>query len=163
MIQSLLDLWRYRRLLLDLVVQDFRSRYAGSIIGVFWNVLQPAAQVLIFAVILARIMGARLPDSLRLGQVDDPYALSIYICAGLLPWIVLSETLSRNAIAFLSHSNLIKKVAFPHALLVMYQVVSGAITLALMLAIFLVVMLLSGHGLGWSMLWLPVLIVLQAL
>jgi len=159
--RSVTDLWRFRRLLWDLVVQDFRSRYAGSVVGVFWNVLQPAAQVLIFAVILARILGARLPDGVCIEPADDPYALSIYICAGLLPWIVLGETATRNATAFLAHSNLIKKVAFPHPLLVTYQVVSGVITLALMLALFVAVMVLTGHQIGWSILWLPVLLAIQ--
>jgi len=131
------------------------------VVGVFWNILQPAAQVFIFAVVLARIMGARLPDGVCVEPADDPYALSIYICAGLLPWIVLSETATRNATCFLAHSNLIKKVAFPHPLLVMYQVLSSVITLALMLALFLLVILCTGHQVGWSMLWLPALLVVQ--
>ena len=161
--KALRDIWQYRRLLRDLVVQDFRSRYAGSVIGVFWNVLQPAAQVLIFAVILAKIMGSRLPGSLQMENVDDPYALSIYICAGLLPWIVLSETIARTTTSFIAHSNLIKKVAFPHVLLVMYQVISGAITLLIMLALFVAVMLATGHMLGWSVVWVPLLVLVQAL
>ncbi|MCX7847287.1 MAG: ABC transporter permease [bacterium] len=160
---SLRDLWLYRRLLWDLVIQDFRSRYAGSVIGVFWNVVQPAAQVFIFAVLLARIIGARLPDSLRMQQVDDPFALSLYICAGLLPWIVFNETLLRTSTTFLAHSNLIKKVAFPHPLLVLYQVISGLITLAIMCALLLLVALITNHRLGLCLLWLPVLILLQGL
>ncbi len=157
------EIWQYRGLLWNLVVQDFRSRYAGSVIGVFWNVLQPAAQVFIFAVVLARIIGSRLPQTSALGTVDDPFALSIYICAGLLPWLVFSETLARNTTAFLAHSNLIKKVAFPHPLLVLYQVLSGTITLAIMIAIFLGVILVTGHQVGWCLVWLPVLFFVQAL
>jgi lipopolysaccharide transport system permease protein len=162
-VKTLLELWRYRLLLVDLVRQDFRSRYAGSVIGVFWNVLQPAAQVFIFAVVLARIVGSRLPVAEQFQRVDDPFALSIYICAGLLPWIAMSETLSRNTTAFLAHSNLIKKVAFPHPILVMYQVVSGIITLGIMLGLFLLFILLTGHRVGISIVWLPVVMVLQAL
>lgn len=158
-------MWEYRRLLRDLVVQDFRSRYAGSVIGVFWNILQPAAQVFIFAVILARIIGSRLPDSMQhsVGNVDDPLALSIYICAGLLPWIVFSESLARTGSAFLAHSNLIKRVAFPHPLLVLYQVISGCITLSIMMVIFIGVVLVTGHQIGFSILWLPLLIILQGM
>lgn len=163
MIHTLRDIWRYRGLLRDLVVQDFRSRYAGSVIGVFWNILQPAAQVFIFAVILARIIGSRLPDSMQYdyGVVDAPFALSIYICAGLLPWIVISESIARTSTAFVAHSTLIKRVAFPHPLLVLYQVISGGITLGIMLLIFLGVMAVTGHQIGATMLWLPVIIVLQ--
>jgi len=158
---ALLDIWRFRRLLWDLVRQDFRSRYAGSVIGVFWNVVQPAAQVFIFAVLLARIIGSRLPDSMRMQEIDDPYALSIYICAGLLPWIVFNETIMRTSTTFLAHSNLIKKVAFPHPLLVLYQVISGLFTLAIMCLLLLLVALATGHRIGLSIVWLPVLILLQ--
>ncbi len=164
-LKSALEFWRYRRLLWDLVRQDFRSRYAGSVVGVFWNILQPAAQVFIFAVLLARIIGAKLPEDAvqQLGSVHDPFAMSIYICAGLLAWIVFNETIMRNATTFLAHSDLIKKVAFPHPLLVLYQVISGIITLAIMLAIFLAVILATGHRVGWSIMWLPVILVIQAL
>ncbi len=163
-IKPFIEFWRYRRLLWDLVCQDFRSRYAGSVIGVFWNVLQPAAQVFIFAVLLAKIIGSKLPaDALeRLGNIDDPFAMSIYICSGLLAWIVFSETIGRTSTAFLAHRDLIKKVAFPHPLLVMYQVISAIITLVIMLVLFLAFIILSGHQIGWSMLWLPVILIIQA-
>jgi lipopolysaccharide transport system permease protein len=161
--KALRELWHYRLLLVDLVRQDFRSRYAGSVIGVFWNILQPAAQVFIFAVVLARIVGSRLPATGQFQQLEDPFALSMYICAGLLPWIALSETVTRNTTAFLAHSMLIKKVAFPHPILVMYQVVSGIITLAIMLALFIIIIILTGHRIGISIVWLPVLMVIQAI
>ncbi len=159
-----LEFWHYRRLLWDLVCQDFRSRYAGSVIGVFWNILQPAAQVFIFAVLLAKIIGSKLPaDALqRLGKVDDPFAMSIYICSGLLSWIVFSEAIARTSTAFLAHRDLIKKVAFPHPLLVMYQVISATITLVIMLTLFLAFIILSGHQVGWSILWLPFILIIQA-
>ncbi len=160
-----IDFWHYRHLLWDLVKQDFQSRYAGSVLGVFWNILQPAAQVFIFAVLLAKIIGAKLPaDAVaKLGNVNDPFAMSIYICSGLLAWITFNETIMRNSTAFLAHRDLIKKVAFPHPLLVLYQVISGIITLAIMLAIFLAVILATGHCVGWSIIWLPVIIVIQTL
>jgi len=160
-----IDFWRYKHLLWDLVKQDFRSRYAGSVLGVFWNILQPAAQVFIFAVLLAKIIGAKLPaDAVaQLGNVNDPFAMSIYICSGLLAWITINETVMRNSTAFLAHSNLIKKVAFPHPLLVLYQVISGMITLVIMLAIFLAVIIVTGHCVGWSIIWLPVIILIQTL
>ena len=157
------DIWRFRSLLWDLVIQDFRARSAGSVIGVFWNILQPLAQIFIYAVILARVVGSRIPGREGFPDVEDPYALSIYICAGLLPWLTISETLTRNSLAFLSHSNLIKKVSFPHPILVLYQVISGLITLFIMQALLIIVMIITGHRIPPSMVWLPVLYVLQGL
>ena len=155
-----IDFWNYRHLLWDLVKQDFRSRYAGSVLGVFWNILQPAAQVFIFAVLLAKIIGAKLPaDAVaQLGNVNDPFAMSIYICSGLLAWITFNETVMRTSTAFLAHRDLIKKVAFPHPLLVLYQVISGIITFAIMLVIFLAVIIATGHSIGWSIVWLPIIV-----
>ena len=155
------EIWQYRALLYDLVVQDFRGRYAGSVIGVFWNILQPAAQIFIYAVILARVVGSRVPDRIGFPELSDPYALSIYICAGLLPWLTLQETLTRNSLAFLSHSNLIKKVSFPHPILILYQVISGLVTLFIMHLLLLLVIALTGHRLPPSLFWLPVLYLLQ--
>ena len=104
--------------------------------------------------ILARVVGSRIPGREGFPNVEDPYALSIYICAGLLPWLTLSETLTRNSLAFLSHSNLIKKVSFPHPILVLYQVISGLITLFIMHALLIIVMIVTGHRIPLSIVWL---------
>ena len=42
------DLWRNRRLILRLSVNDFKTRYAGSLMGIFWAFVQPVITVLVY-------------------------------------------------------------------------------------------------------------------
>ena len=53
----------------------------------------------------------------RLPGVDDTFAYSLYLCAGILPWLYFTELLSRSLTLFLEHATLLKKVSFPRSTL----------------------------------------------
>src|SRR6476620_10306226 len=61
------ELWEYRQLLYFLVWRDLKVRYAQTVLGIGWAVLQPVLSVLIFTVIFGRF--AKVPSN------GVPYAL----------------------------------------------------------------------------------------
>jgi lipopolysaccharide transport system permease protein len=123
---------RHRDLLWQMVGNDLRGRYVGSLLGLFWNVIHPLVQIGIYTVIFSQVMSARLAGN------TSPFAFSIYLCAGLLPWTVFAEIVNRCTGVFLDNANLVKKIAFPKVLLHTYIVVAGAVNLAIMVGVFLV-------------------------
>jgi lipopolysaccharide transport system permease protein len=149
---------RHRDLLLQLVITDLRGRYAGSVLGVFWNVIHPIVLIAIYTLVFSQVMRARL------GPVSDsPFAFSIYLCAGILPWQVFAEIVQRSTGIFWEQANLVKKVSFPALLLHAYVTVVGAVNLILLggiLTIFLAVIGLLpplSAGVAWVgllILWL---------
>ena len=44
-----------------MVVRDLNSRYSGSLLGIFWSVIPPLAQVVTYTFIYTYAFGARLP------------------------------------------------------------------------------------------------------
>ena len=152
---ALRDFSSNRDLLWNFVVRDFKSRYAGSLLGIFWNVIHPLASIIIYVVVFSRFMGARLPGT------SDVYAYGIYLCAGLLPWNAFAEVISRSTTVFMDQAHLLKKVNFPKKLLGGSIVVSSFINFLIGYSIFLMFLLLTGHRLGWSSGVLIGLLILQ--
>ena len=52
------SLFQYRKFIVRSAWSELRDRYAGSGIGVFWNVLMPLVQIAIYVFIFSAIMSA---------------------------------------------------------------------------------------------------------
>lgn len=144
------SLTRHWDLLWQMVLTDLRGRYVGSSLGLFWTVIHPLVMILIFTIVFSRIMGARLPG------MTDTYAYGIYLCSALLPWIAFQEVVNRATTIFPDNANLVRKVAFPKAILYGFVTLSSAINVTLALGVFVLVILLSGHTFNATfLLWFP--------
>lgn len=149
------DMVSHRDLLLNFVVRDLKSRYAGSLMGIVWNVIHPLAMIIIYTLVFSRVMGARLPG------ISDVHGYSIYLCAGLLPWNAFTEVISRSTTVFLDQAWLLKKMNFPKKLLGGSIAFSSLVNFFIGFSIFLLFLLLTGHRPGTAYLILPVLLILQ--
>ncbi len=142
-------------LLLAFTRQDFVDRYSGSAFGALWAFIHPLVMIFIFTVIFANVMGARLPG------VSSVYSYSIYLVAGLLPWLAFANTLTRSASVFLDKRHIISKVHIGLPYLPIYIVLSETLTFLISLAIFMVFLLLSGTVPGKTLLLVPFIFLSQ--
>lgn len=144
------SLARHWDLLWQMVATDLRGRFVGSSLGLFWTVIHPLVMITIYIVVFSQVMGAKLAGS------TDPYAYGMYLCAGLLPWLAFQEVVVRLTTIFPDNGSLVRKVAFPKVLLFGYVTLSSAINLAVGLCLFVVAMVVTGHGVGPVLvLWVP--------
>ena len=90
MLGMLRALWAYRGFILGSVKREFQSKYRNSLLGAAWTVLNPLAMIVVYTVVFAKVMHARLPG------VDSSFAYSIHLCAGVLPWGMFVEIVSRG-------------------------------------------------------------------
>lgn len=153
---SLGGLWQYRRFILGSVAREFKSRYARTVFGAAWLLLAPFAMILVYTIIFSHIMHARLPGN------QEPFAYSIYLCAGLLPWQWFSELFSRNVGIFVDHGGLIKKSSFPRLALPVIAFLASACNFALVTGLFLLFLLFMGRWPGWEILALLPILLLQS-
>lgn len=148
------DAWLYRGFILSSVLREFQARYQGSSLGLVWSIAQPLAMILIYNLIFAGMMRSRMP-----GQTD-PYMYSIYLCSGIIAWGLFFEALSRLSMVFVERANLIKKSGFPKICLPILVVLSALLNFGIMLVLFIVFLVISGHFPGWIIISIiPVLIV----
>ena len=101
------EVWQYRELLYFFIWRDIKVRYRQSAVGVAWVLLQPIALVVMFTLVLGRVPG--------LAPEGIPYAL--FALAGLVPWTLFSQGLSRDANSVVDAANMVQKVYFPRLLL----------------------------------------------
>lgn len=144
-------IWHYRHFILTSIKNDLRTRFARSRLGATWMILQPLAQGAIYALVLARVLGSKLPGT------TNPYAYVIYLLAGLAGWTLFAEIITRCLTIFVDNASLMKKMVFPRICLPL--IVSGSCLLnnLFLLAATLGIFALVGHFPGWMWLWLVML------
>lgn len=148
-------LWTYRGFILGSVKREFQVKYQSSLLGPSWAVIQPLAMILVYTVIFAQVMQARLPG------VDTAFAYSIHLCAGILTWGLFSEIVAKGQNTFLENANLLKKINFPRLCLPSVVVLNAGVNFSISFGLFTVFLLLTGNFPGWPFLaLLPLLAIL---
>ncbi|MDR9861302.1 MULTISPECIES: ABC transporter permease [Pseudomonas] len=155
----LLSLYRslhsYRGFILGSVQREFQARYRNSLFGALWPIFNPLSMIVVYTVVFSHIMRARLPG------VDDSMAYSVYLCAGLLAWGLFSEITLRSQTMFLDNANLLKKISFPRICLPVIVLINSGINFAIIIALFLGFLLVTGRWPGMVLLALLPLVALQ--
>jgi lipopolysaccharide transport system permease protein len=150
-------LWAYRGFILGSVKREFQSKYRNSLLGAAWTVINPLAMIIVYTVIFAQIMKAKLPG------VDSTFAYSIYLCAGVLTWGLFAEIVGRGQNVFLDNANLLKKLSFPRLCLPVVVVANAGLNFVIIFGLFAAFLVLSGNFPGWPFMALvPVLALLVA-
>jgi lipopolysaccharide transport system permease protein len=101
------SVWRWRRLVKQLAVRELRSRYAGSVLGGAWAVLEPGVQFALYFIVFSYFLGMRLEGRPGVGS----YAL--YLVSGLVPFQMFQECLIRAAGFARSQAGLVRHVNVP--------------------------------------------------
>ncbi len=142
-------------LIIELTKRDFIERYSGSVLGIFWSLIWPFFNVFIYVVVFSNILGSRLPGS------SATYSYSIYLVAGLLPWLAFSNTILRSSTVFVDKKYILSKVRMPLPTLPLNIVLSETITFLIAMVPYLAVVTYSGVNLSKALLFVPFIYLLQ--
>ena len=123
MIRSILslpaDIIRNRRLIAKLAWNDFRTRYAGSYLGIVWAFIQPIITILVYWFVFS--VGFRAGT----GDLGIPFVL--YLVAGIVPWFFFQDGLIGGTASLLEYNYLVKKVVFNISVLPVVKILSAAV------------------------------------
>jgi lipopolysaccharide transport system permease protein len=119
---------RHRVLLAQFFRRELFSRYLGSITGLAWAFVHPLALLAVYHFVFTTVF--------RAGAMDGKSFL-LFVAVALWPWLAAQEALQRGTVSIAGYSGLIRKVAFPHELIVYASV---AATLLLQFTGYLVVL-----------------------
>ncbi|MDQ3392685.1 MAG: ABC transporter permease [Bacteroidota bacterium] len=153
------ELIRYKDLFYFLVLRGLKAKYAQSVLGIGWAIIQPLFSVLVFTVIFG-----------NLAKIDsDGVPYSVFSLCGLVPWAYFSGTLIDSSSSLISNANMISKVYFPRLVLPISSAFSKLVDMAisfciligfmiyfqisptiyaLMIPYFILIMMLTAVGLG---------------
>lgn len=150
MIRNLKEFWRFRALVWALVGRHLRSRYRGSVLGFFWSFLNPLCLMAVYSLVFKFYI--------RFDAVEN---YSLFMFAGLLPWIWFSSGLIEATASISSGGSLITKAMFPAHLLPLVSVCTNLANFLFALPLILIFMLVVGVPWGVSLLALPLVILVQ--
>lgn len=151
MLTRLAELWRYRHLILDLVILDLKVRYKGSALGFLWSLLNPLLMMIVFTVVFSALFESNIAR------------FPVFIMVALLPWNYLATVVARGTTSITQNSALINKVYFPNEVFPIATVLSALVNYILAFPVLFALMLLYGFPFTVSLLVLPVIIVIQTI
>ena len=130
------ELYANRKLIAKLSFNDFKTKYAGSFLGIVWAFIQPL--ITIFVYWFAFQLGLRSPD-----VGNFPFAL--WFMSGLIPWFYFAESWGGGTNSLVDYSYLVKKVVFKISILPMVKVISALFVHAFFVAFLLIMYALYGY------------------
>jgi lipopolysaccharide transport system permease protein len=151
MLKQLNTLWGQRELLGVWTVREVRVRYKQSLLGVLWALLQPLAFTFMFTVVFSYVV--KVPT--------DGIPYPIFSFTALLPWTLLTASISFGVPSLVGNMNLVTKIYFPREILPLAAMFAALVD-------FLVASLIYAGMLLWyrlplypTALLLPLLLVVQ--
>jgi len=134
-IEELLEVWRYRDLIFQLVRRDVLTRYKRSFLGVAWTMLNPLGMMLVFTVAFSQLF-----SSMR--------AYPAYILCGLAAWNFFSQVTSAAMNQMVWGGSLLSRIYVPRTAFVLSSIGTGLVNLFLSLIPLFLVLLFTGVTIG---------------
>ncbi len=130
-----------RKIYCELIINDFKSRYNGSFLGMIWGFIQPIVTILIYWLVFQY--------GLKSGERPDGVPYVFFMISGAVPWFFFSEAWGGITTSFLDYSYLVKKLNFKVGLLPLVKLGSAWIVHIVFLAFTTVVLNFSGYYASW--------------
>jgi lipopolysaccharide transport system permease protein len=137
-IEVLTDIAKHQQLLLTTTRIELVKRYAGSILGVLWAILNPILFLAVYLFLYLVIFRVKLPQMSEL-------SFSLFVFAGLVPFMAFMETASTSTQIIRSNIAFVKNLVFPVALVPMRVVIIALLSQLVGLVMVVVVSILAGE------------------
>ncbi len=133
------DLSKYRELITSMTIQNFRSTYQASYLGIAWQVVLPLIMLSIFYFVFGVILGGRFAPIANESRLD--YALALFVGLGVFNFI--AQNIGAAPSVILANATYVKSLAFPLEVLPIITVLTSYITLLINIGITIVVFFLA--------------------
>ena len=151
--QYLRELWSYRGLVYHMARRDIRLRYAQTLLGLGWPLVQPLLSMAVLTFVFGGVAGLRPSE-------DVPYA--VLVLSGLLPWQLFATGLTSVGLSVLLSSELIERVYFPRLVLPIRALAVALHNAVVSAVLMVVVMLASGVAPSGRIVLLPLFLLMSA-
>ena len=138
-------IFQSKTLLWSLTKNEFKQKYVGNILGIFWAFIQPAAMIGIFWFVFQ--VGFK-------SKPVDNFPFILWLVTGMFPWFYFSEGLSAGTNSVQANAFLVKKVVFRVSLLPIIPLLS-AISIHIFFVFFMFGMFLY-YGYTPEIYWLQI-------
>jgi ABC-type polysaccharide/polyol phosphate export permease len=146
---ELKELSNYWYLLKQLVRRDILTRYKRSVLGVAWTMLNPLGTMLIMSFVFSNLF-----------HTVGNY--SVYLLCGLLVWNFFSQSTNAAMSGLVWGGSLMKQIYVPRTIFGISAIGTALVNMVLSLVPLLLVILVTGSPIYWTIVFIPLVILLEA-
>lgn len=106
-----------KTLIWNLSKNDFKTKYAGSYLGITWAFIQPMVTMLVYWFVFE--------FGLKVGTTKKDVPFILWFMSGMIPWFFFQEALLNATNCMLEYNYLVKKVVFKISVLPIVKIVSA--------------------------------------
>ncbi len=150
-LEELRAIFKYRYLVVQFVRRDILTRYKRSVLGVAWTMLNPLGTMLILTIVFSQAFGGS----------QEGYAA--YVLSGLIAWNFFAQSSNAATLHLVWGGSLLKKIYIPRTSFAVSATGTGLINILFSLIPLLIVMLLTGVPIRWTIILLPIPILFLAM
>ncbi len=144
-----------RYLLKLFIVNDLRSRYTGSVSGIYWSVINPLLMILIYTFVFSAVL------KIEFHKGSGTLNFAFYLICGMLPWLSVQDSVLRSTTSIVENADLVKRAKFPASILPIHIVLSNLLTMLIGLALLIIILIFTGNPIKITILQVLLLIVPQ--
>ena len=145
--------WDYRRILLLLIGRDLKVRYAGSVLGYVWSVLDPLMMSLVYFFVFTRLFP-------RGTLSDEPYM--VFLLCGQLPWQWFNNGVTTASRALITEAQMVQSTNVPRELWIIRNIASNGVQYLFSLPVLAAFAMAYGKAPHVQIVLMPLAIALQA-
>lgn len=136
---------KYKFLMSQLVIRDFKVKYKRSVLGVLWSLLYPVLTMAVMALVFTNVFKFSTPGVNYL----------VYLMSGLVLFNYFSEASNLAMSSVVANFSLINKVYMPKYIFPLTKCLFVGINFLLTLIPLYAIIFLTGTGVNWYHLLLP--------
>jgi len=129
------EIFEYKDLLYFLILKDIKARYAQSVIGVGWAIIQPLFFMLVFTVIFGKLA--------KIDSEGVPY--QVFSFTALVPWTFFSNAMADSANSLSGNLSLITNIYIPRIMIPLSATIGKFIDFLISFCILLVLLLFYSY------------------
>ena len=149
--EELVEAWRYRDMVVQLVARDMKVRYKRSVLGVAWTMLNPLMMMVVLTLVFSHLFRVALPH------------YPIYVLSAMVLWNFFAQSTTAAMSQLVWGGTLLTRIYMPRTVFALAAVGTGLVNLVLSLVPLAAIMLATGVPLRPALAWLPILILLTAM
>ncbi|MBN2712351.1 MAG: ABC transporter permease [Planctomycetes bacterium] len=152
-------LTRHRQLTLMMAVRELSDRYAGQVLGLFWAIGHPIFLMVVYCFVFVVVLKLKASAT----GLALPMDYSVYLLAGLIPWMSCMEVLNKQSTVIVMNATLVKQVVFPVEVLPVKTALAALVMPISAFSFYCIYVFFRADGLYWTYLLIPVLLCIQTL
>lgn len=140
----MVNVWRYRELLGNLVRKELKVKYKNSALGFLWSLLNPILYLVVFWLVFEKVLGSGVPN------------FPIFLLAGLLPWNLFATSLGSATGSIVGNAGLVNKIYFPREILPLAGIGAALVHFLLQAVVLVGALAVFRYAPAWE--YLPVVV-----